>query len=246
MSFMIEAVLFDVGNTLLHSQVSKPTAALELGLRPVYDRLIELDFKLPEFADYFRIVKRRFSRAYIWSRIVRREVSIVKELQRVHSRTGIHLSVEQTGDLYRKSISAVAGVFTVDEDAREVVAKLHQTGVKLGLVSNTILPGFTIDEFLEGEGFLNYFPVRIYSSDVRYMKPNPKIFRLALDQLDMAAERTMFVGDRVDKDVVGASRLGMKTVLFVPGNKFPRDWDCADHTIRRLTEIPAIVGERGM
>ncbi|MHC4698915.1 MAG: HAD family hydrolase [Planctomycetota bacterium] len=243
---MIDAVLFDVGNTLLHSQVSKPAAALELGLRPVYDRLIELDFKLPEFADYFRIVKRRFSWAYIWSRIVRREVAIVNGIQRIHRRLGINLSVEQTGNLYRKSISAVSAIFTIDEHAREVVTKLHQAGLKLGLVSNTVMPGFTIDEFLEDAGFLDYFPVRIYSSDVRYMKPSRKIFRLALDQLDVAAERTIFVGDRVDNDVVGASRLGMKTVLFIPGDKYPREWDCADHTIRRLTEIPAIVGDRNV
>ena len=73
-----------------------------------------------------------------------------------------------------------------------------------------------------------------------------KVVRLALDQLDVAAERAMFVGDRVDTDVVGASRLGMKTVLFTPGGKVPREWDCADHLIRRLTEIPAIVGARSM
>ena len=74
------------------------------------------------------------------------------------------------------------------------------------------------------------------------MKPSPKIFQLALDQLEVAAERAMFVGDRVDNDVIGASRLGMKTVLFAPGDKVPREWDCADHMIRRLREIPAIVG----
>lgn len=243
---MIEAVLFDVGNTLLHSHVSKPGAALELGMRPVHDRLVELDFKPPEFADYFRMIKRRFVRAYIWSRVIRREVAVVNGLRRAHSRMGINLSVDQTCDLCRKAIYVVADIFTVDKDAKDVMAKLREAGVKLGLVSNTILPGFTVDEFLRSEGLLDYLSVRIYSSDVRYMKPSAKIFRLALDQLGVTAERTMFVGDRVDNDVVGPSRLGMKTALFVSGEKFPREWDCADHTIRRLTEITAIVGDRSM
>ncbi|MFQ5591809.1 MAG: HAD family hydrolase [Phycisphaerae bacterium] len=243
---MIDAVLFDVGNTLLHSRVSTPTAALDLAVRPVYDRLVELDFKLPPFAQYSRMIRRRFVRSHLWSRIVRREVSIIKGLQRAHSHLGVSLSMERTAELCRESISAVAAIFTVDEDAKDVIAKLREMNVKLGLVSNTILPGFTIDEFLGSEGFLDCFPVRIYSSDVGYMKPSPKIFRLALEQLEVAPERAAFIGDRVDNDVLGASRLGMKTVLFIPGGKLPREWDCADHTIRRLTEIPGIVGNRSM
>jgi putative hydrolase of the HAD superfamily len=240
---MIDAVLFDVGNTLLHGRVTKPAVMLELVSRSVYDRLVELELKLPPFEEYARLLKRRFGRAHLWSRISRREVSIVDVLRRVHSPMGVTMSAEQTGELCHKCISSIAELFTVDDSAKEAVTELHKAGVKLGLVSNTILPGSTIDDFLEGEGFLDFFAVRIYSSAVRYMKPSPKIYQLALDQLGVTADRTMFVGDRVDNDVVGPSSVGMRTVLYVPGDKLPREWDCADHTVRRLTEIPAIVSD---
>lgn len=73
------------------------------------------------------------------------------------------------------------------------------------------------------------------------MKPGRRIFNLALDQLEVAGERAMFVGDRLDNDVWGASRVGMTTVHLSHGKKARWAWTRPDYTVRRLGELPPIL-----
>jgi len=50
-------------------------------------------------------------------------------------------------------------------------------------------------------------------------KPSPVAFHLALDYLRSDPEKTMMVGDRILTDIIGANRLGLKTVLVAPLDK---------------------------
>jgi HAD superfamily hydrolase (TIGR01549 family) len=86
-----------------------------------------------------------------------------------------------------------------------VLERLHDDGLKLGLVSNNATP----QRYFEAP-----FPVDavVLSSEVGKRKPHPAIFRRALDELSAEQERTVFVGDRLDADVRGAAALGMRTV----------------------------------
>lgn len=48
-------------------------------------------------------------------------------------------------------------------------------------------------------------------------KPGPAIFEMALRRLGTPAERTVMVGDRLDTDIVGARRAGLRTILVLTG-----------------------------
>lgn len=50
-------------------------------------------------------------------------------------------------------------------------------------------------------------------------KPSPAAFHLALEYLKSSPEKTMMVGDRILTDIIGANRLGLKTVLVAPLDK---------------------------
>jgi HAD superfamily phosphatase (TIGR01668 family) len=50
-------------------------------------------------------------------------------------------------------------------------------------------------------------------------KPSPAAFQLALQYLKSAPEETMMVGDRILTDIIGANKLGIKTVLVAPLDK---------------------------
>ena len=52
----------------------------------------------------------------------------------------------------------------------------------------------------------------VFSSEVGVRKPDPRIFRRALDALGVEPENALFVGDRLYEDVLGAARAGMRTV----------------------------------
>jgi putative hydrolase of the HAD superfamily len=52
----------------------------------------------------------------------------------------------------------------------------------------------------------------VFSSEVGKRKPHPAIFERALDALGVAADDSVFVGDRLYEDVRGAGEIGMTTV----------------------------------
>ncbi|NLE12579.1 MAG: HAD family hydrolase [Clostridiales bacterium] len=65
---------------------------------------------------------------------------------------------------------------------------------------------------LERFGILGYFDTIISSFDVKLQKPDPAIFRLAMEKAGVKACECVMVGDRPDNDIFPAKALGMKTV----------------------------------
>jgi putative hydrolase of the HAD superfamily len=62
-----------------------------------------------------------------------------------------------------------------------------------------------------------WFDVVVVSADVRCVKPDPRIYRLCLGQLDVEPAQALFVDDRPE-NVAEAARLGMRTVHFTGDN----------------------------
>ena len=237
----IEAVLFDVGDTLIHFTTSRASHFLEAAAVPAHRMLREWGFDVPSYLRYRNAIKRAFLWPYLWSLVRRREVQIVPAFDRCHRRMGVHLDDARLSELHQVCIDSLRPFMKLDPNAENVVDQLHRCGLKLGLVSNTPFPAHAIDEFLEDQGLLKYFPVRVYSSDVRYRKPDPRIFTLAIQQIGVAAERTLFVGDRMDNDVWGPARVGMKTALFLQNGDVQRGRRQPDYILRELTDLAEIV-----
>ena len=49
-------------------------------------------------------------------------------------------------------------------------------------------------------------------------KPNPMMFRSALNRIEAHSENTMMVGDRMDTDVVAGIEAGLDTILVLTGS----------------------------
>jgi len=62
-------------------------------------------------------------------------------------------------------------------------------------------------------GFLRLFPVRIYSCRVGASKPDPLIYKLALDACKVRAQEALYVDD-VPSYARAAERLGMRGIVF--------------------------------
>lgn len=90
---------------------------------------------------------------------------------------------------------------------------LRTRGIRLGLVSNVFDPGWLVRRDLDGMGLTERLDAIVLSSEIGWRKPDPRIYRAALDTLDVAPEEAIFVGDRLLEDVAGPSALGIGTVL---------------------------------
>lgn len=112
----------------------------------------------------------------------------------------------------------------------------------MGIVSNTFIAGPILDRHLELVGMGDQIPTRIYSSEFGYRKPNPVIYKAALEAIGSTARQTMFVGDVVKNDVLGPAKFGMKTALKLkPGRNYGNAVRHADHVIRRISDLVPIL-----
>src|SRR3990172_7434102 len=121
---MIDAVLFDLGDTLLHFETDQARRFLESATRPAYDHLVEIGFRPPDYRVYFRAIKRHFLYAYVWSRLTRREARLVNAFHRLHHRMGIDLDDAQMTDLAMRCVQPLRRFFAVDGEARPGMGRL--------------------------------------------------------------------------------------------------------------------------
>jgi epoxide hydrolase-like predicted phosphatase len=73
------------------------------------------------------------------------------------------------------------------------VAELKKAGLKTGIVSNNVKEWQKAWDAVIPSNEL--FHTTIFSSEVGHRKPNPEIFRIALEKLDVSPEETIFLDD---------------------------------------------------
>lgn len=94
--------------------------------------------------------------------------------------------------------------------AAETVAAVRSRGLRTGLVSNVgITPGFVLRDLLAAGGVLPHLDALAFSDEVLAAKPSPRIFRYALESLEVPPSLAAFVGDMPVLDVLGAQRAGI-------------------------------------
>jgi NagD protein len=54
-------------------------------------------------------------------------------------------------------------------------------------------------------------------------KPNPMMFRSAMNTIDAHSESTAMIGDRMDTDIVAGMEAGLRTYLVLTGSTRPED-----------------------
>lgn len=86
-------------------------------------------------------------------------------------------------------------------------------------------------------GLKDIFDALVVSCRVGLLKPDPRIFELALAKLNVAASEALMVGDTLQDDILPAQTLGMKTLLYDERNRYPE----YPERIFALTDIPQLV-----
>ena len=123
--------------------------------------------------------------------------------------------------------------FELYEDALPVMAELRRYGLKLGLVSNGARD---IDEFVAHHRL--EVDAAVGSRDHGKVKPDPTIFRAALERLAVEPEETAMVGDSPEDDVAGARAVGIRAFLLDRDGRYPD----AGERIPNLFALPAALG----
>jgi HAD superfamily hydrolase (TIGR01509 family) len=199
----IEAVIFDLDNTLTDFMLAKDNA-----IRAAVDAMIDTGLPMDRDAAHARI----FS--------IYRDKGI--EYQRVFNR----FLEEELGGVDDRILAAAVVAYRRAREALLVpyphtlllLNRLLKDGYKLAVVSDA--PRFEAWLRLCYLRLHHVFDVVLTIDDTGHRKPSPIPFEMVLDKLMVAPERAVMVGDWPERDIAGAMGAGLHTVYARYGDTY--------------------------
>lgn len=213
---MIRAILFDLDDTLVDFRGMKEAAIGEAARAMVK---AGLDMSTSE-------ATQKLNKVY-WEVGIESDTAITEFLKRLGKlddkilAAGINAYIK--GKL--KATKPVDG-------AIETIKKLKKRGLKVGIVSDA--PRLKAWQRLNLMEMDDLFDVVVAFDDTRKKKPDEMPFRKALEKLKVRPEEAVMVGDWYEKDIQGAKKLGMKTVLV------GKPCGGEDYCIKKFKELQTI------
>jgi HAD superfamily hydrolase (TIGR01549 family) len=211
---MIRAVLFDLDDTLFDHRGCARDALAAVRESQACFQSIEFD----ELERVHAAVLEELHAAVMLGRVPIEQARI-ERFRRLLESAGTEDRGELAAELatlyretYRNRRRAVAG-------AAALVAAVRRRA-RVGIVSNNVLD--EQQEKLRVCSLDQFVDELVVSGEVGVSKPDPIIFRVALDRLGVTAEETVMVGDSWSADVEGARATGIRAIWFNPtGSALP-------------------------
>lgn len=215
-----KAVLFDAGNTLVRIDYAAIVEQLaHLGIRLAPEAVAQAEYRArvrldPHLAPGIS-TESQLAAGYYFQ-------YVLEELGIAEPRIVAAL------DGWRRSYNLPVGLWNkADPEAEDILRRLRAAGVATGVVSNS---NGSVRSVLEALGLLRYLDFVLDSAVVGVEKPDPQIFRLALEVANVRPHEAVYIGDLYSVDVLGARAVGLEAVLLDPGGVWgSRDCPVARH-----------------
>jgi putative hydrolase of the HAD superfamily len=128
-------------------------------------------------------------------------------------------------------------------DAASALRALKRRGLSTGVISDCT---HELPAFLPSLPVAPLLDAKVFSVEVGVCKPDPAIYLAACEQLDVAAEECIYVGDGGSRELTGAAAAGMTAVrLDAPDLAdhlvFDRDTGFDGPSVRSLTELLTVI-----
>lgn len=249
---MIDTVLFDMGGTLediYTDDASREESAREV-LRILCEKGIAMDMDVPtaikkladgwdRYAAYRGPTNRELKPEEIWGNYVLTEFGLDFETVKPFAEELAHMW-EVT--YYHR---------TLRPGVAEMLEGLKGLGMKLGVISNTASL-YQVFWILKEYGIRDYFQDVTLSSVTGYRKPDPNIFRVALNQVQSDPATCAYVGDTFSRDVIGPQNVGFAMTFHIHSHLTKsRDKDVpqdvkATYSIGDISEVYTILRDQAI
>ncbi len=100
-----------------------------------------------------------------------------------------------------------------------VLRHFNAQGVRCAVLSNAIFLAATLEAELMELGLRPYFEFVMSSAEYCLRKPHPLLFRTAVGRLGLSAQDVWYAGDHWDCDMLGAASIGMPTLWYNSAGK---------------------------
>lgn len=123
----------------------------------------------------------------------------------------------------------------VPPDVPEALRQLRKQ-FRLGVVSNA---NGTVRAKLERIGLAPFFEIIVDSHEEGVEKPDPRLFAVALQRMNVGAAETAYIGDLYHVDIVGARAAGLRAILLDPHDLY------VDSPVTRVRYLAGVAGVAG-
>jgi putative hydrolase of the HAD superfamily len=124
------------------------------------------------------------------------------------------------------------------QGATETLGELRKRGLRTGLI--TVCSEDTVDVWPETP-FAGLFDAEVFSCSCGWRKPDPRIYELACDRLDVQPGDAIFVGDGANDELAGAERVGMRAILIHRPGEEPAWAEARDWPGLRITAVSEVL-----
>lgn len=234
----VKAVSFDFWDTICSYNedllyVEKRIDYLAQFLDPAYFPRVKIAMAVHSIFDYFE---------NLWH-TEHRTPCTPEMLKYALNRIGAKLSsdqFDQTVEYYENLITNEGTA--VATDAVMVLKRLAER-FKLVLISDTgFEPGRVIRKLMQKLEILDLFEYQIFSDETGYSKPDLRAFQLAESKVGQLATNMVHIGDRESKDIAGAKKAGMQSILYTGFRDDDLKLSNADLKIGSWQELASVFG----
>jgi len=209
----MKAVLFDLGHTLIDYYCDWKGPEMR-GISRIHDLVSQALANPPEKEEFVQYLSGALESARERKEKELIEIPLIDLMGQCLQRYGC-----DSEEVLIESLNIFYGVLLEDrklvEGAPELLARLKDEGYGIGLVSD-VAWGLPSDYPMKDIRFYKmdeYFDDFVFSTDVGIRKPHPRMFKIALSNIDSSAGEAVFIGNNLYCDVKGAQGVGMKAIL---------------------------------
>lgn len=241
----IKAVLFDLGDTLVNFGKVNTTKLVLQGARSSYDYLKRQGQPVGSFVGYFLRYLVRLRIRYYLGEYRGKDFDSLALLEQTGRKDGLTCSRAEWEEVIWHWYEPLSRLAALEDDLNETLTGLQAMGLKLGIVSNTFVNRAPLEKHLEQLGIRDFFSLRLYSYELGMRKPDRRIFQTAAERIGEAPRNILFVGDRIDKDIVPALEVGMKAALKEAYTNVGRNTPSGAWRIARIAELRSLIENAG-
>lgn len=240
---MIQAVLFDLGGTLVdYGPKSQQDDLNTAGLKNVYNFLKEKGNSLPAFEKFSKKLTRALKVSWLRTKITSRELDAPGVVKKTLAKMNVLPSEDELKEiawLWYQPLSERASLLP---NVNDVLSEIKKRQIDMGIISNTVWKGRFLMDDLKRLGILDYFEILLFSSETRIRKPAGLIFDYACKQIGHIRQKSIMVGNDLENDVYGALNAGLSAVLI--GSKFRKpENNIPYYEIEKLPQLFEILDE---
>ena len=146
--------------------------------------------------------------------------------QHICREIGVKADARQIARAVDLRLEYLLGVLAPRNYTVETLTQLKASGYKIGLISDC---SSEVPILWPKTPFAPLLDVAIFSCEVKLTKPDPRIYRMVCERLEVEPGRCLYVGDGGSGELTGAVEFGMEPVLirapYDTVNGHREDWE---------------------